>query len=87
MEIEDDISGAGLCVEGEWKGDVVDCMLELVFVFALGVDDLVVICEPGRTDEHVAVLFDAAGGDVFFDLVGFGLCFRLTFLHTNKVLL
>ena len=69
MKVEDNISSPALSIERERKGYVENGMLKLIFVFAFRIDDLVIVGESWRTNEHEAVLLDESARDVFFYLV------------------
>ena len=61
MQVEYDIASGGGYIQWEWKGDVEDVMSEFVLIFACGFDDVRVIEEAGRPNQHVAIPLNAPG--------------------------
>ena len=81
MEVEDEVAGILGREYGEGEGDVVDVMLVSALVLAARVEDLVVVCEPGGSNEHEAVFLDAGLGDVSLHFVGAGPARRIIVIH------
>jgi hypothetical protein len=50
VEVEDDVAHVGRRVDGEGKGDVVDCVLVTMLVLATRIEEVGVVGEAGRTN-------------------------------------
>ena len=62
VQIEHDVLDASRSVEGEWEGDVKNCVFESASKFSGGVDQRIPVEKPGRPYEHVAISIDAFFG-------------------------
>lgn len=85
MEVKDDVAGTKRRIDRQREGQVVDCMFKSIVVFAFGVNDVVVVEEPGWPNQHKTILLNTRCRLITLHLEGARSLTALIFIHRRFI--